>query len=95
MPGVTDYDYAKSPCGKFSRGLVDSLDEGAGRIDNADSTRLRHLPYLRRDAMRRKKHRLAVRNLGETFDEGESALLQFFDNDFVVDKLVKAVEGSA
>ena len=45
--------------------------------------------------MRRKKHRRAIRNFGETLDEYESTLFKLFDNDFVVDKLVKAVEGSA
>ena len=88
---MPDYYYAKPLRGEFSRGLVDSLDKGTGRVYDADTPRLRRLPYLRRYTMRRKEHRRTVRNLGETFYECESALLQFIDDNLVMDEFVKAV----
>ena len=91
VPGMTYDDYSMPLRGEFSRRLVDSLDKGAGRIGDADPSRIRRLPHLRRDAMRRKEHRRAVWNLVETLDKCKSALFKLFDYDLVVDEFVKAV----
>ena len=95
VPGMPDDDYAKPPRGEVARRLVNPLDKGAGRVDDADPPCLRSLTHLRGDAMRRKEHCRAVRNLVETLDKCESALFKLFDDNLVVDEFVKAVEGSA
>ena len=69
VPGMPDDDYSKPLRGEFASRLVDSLYKGTGRVDDANPPCIRRLPHLRGDAMRRKEHRRAVRNLGETLDE--------------------------
>ena len=92
---MTYDDYSMPLRGKFARRLVDSFYKGAGRVDDAYPPRIRHLPHLWRNTMRRKEHHRTVRDLVETLDKCKSALFKLFDDDLVVDEFVKAVEGSA
>ena len=43
--------------------------------------------------MRRKENRRAVRNVLDRLDERETALFKLFNDDLVVYKFVKAIEG--